>query len=121
MDLSEKQTREKILDKELYDSGWKEEYIKREVNSVKSDFKVRKYEFYTPEHNGRFIDYVLLNTDKSVLAIIEAKRFSLDAEKGSIQADTYQKDIEAQTGEAVPIFLTNGGDWQKRRNYWQER
>ncbi len=120
LDLSEKETREQIIDKELYGVGWKEDYIKREVNSLKSDFKTKKY---TPQKNdqdtdGRFIDYVLLNSDKSVLAIIEAKRFSLDAEKGSIQATTYQKDIEAQIKEAVPIFLTNGKKWYfKEKGY----
>jgi len=39
MDLSEKETREKIIDPWLKDGAyWKEEYIKKEVNSVKSDF-----------------------------------------------------------------------------------
>ncbi len=114
MDLSEKETREKIIDPYLEDAGWKEPYIKREVNCVKSNFKTRKYEIHSSKNQkeeGRFIDYVLLDSDSSILAIIEAKRFSLDAEKGSIQATTYQKDIESQTEEVVPIFLTNGRDW----------
>jgi len=114
MDLSEKDTREGIIDPQLRDVSWKEEYIKREVNSVKSDFKTKRYEIHKntkEKEEGRFIDYILLDSDKSVLAIIEAKRFSADAEKGSIQATTYQKDIESQTGEVVPIFLTNGKKW----------
>ena len=108
--LSEKETREKVIDPYLYDAGWKEEFIKREVNSVRSDFKSKKYQPQKDEmdRDGRFIDYLLLDSDKSVLAIIEAKKFSVDAEKGSIQATTYQKDIEAQINEVVPIFLTNG-------------
>jgi len=45
MDLSEKETRERIIDPWLIgDANWKEEYIKREVNSVKSDFKIKRYE-----------------------------------------------------------------------------
>src|SRR3989344_9487988 len=114
MDLSEKETRERKIDPILYDAGWRDESIKREVNCVKSDFKAKKYEIHSKsgeKEEGRFIDYALLDSDKSVLAIIEAKRFSLDAEKGSIQATTYQKDIESQTGEVVPIFLTNGKKW----------
>jgi type I restriction enzyme, R subunit len=114
MDLSEKETREKIIDPWLLgDAGWKEEYIRREVNSVKSDFKIKRYDPKQGEgkEEGRFIDYVLLDEHKGPLAIIEAKRFSLDAEKGSIQATTYQKDIESQIGFAVPIFLTNGQKW----------
>jgi len=121
MDLSEKETREKIIDPWLLgDAGWKEKYILREVNSIKSEFKIKKYEFKIGEgkEEGRFIDYVLLDEHNSPLAIIEAKRFSLDAEKGSIQATTYQKDIESQTGFAVPIFLTNGQKWfYKEKGY----
>src|SRR3989338_8962140 len=114
MDLSEKETREKIIDPQLReDANWKEEYIRREVNSITSVLKIKRYEIKKGEgkEEGRFIDYVLLDEHKSPLAIIEAKRFSLDAEKGSIQATTYQKDIESQTDFAVPIFLTNGQKW----------
>ncbi len=121
MNLSEKETREKIIDPQLTDDAeWKEEYIKREVNSVKSDFKIKNYELKRGEgkEEGRFIDYLLLDEHKSPLAIIEAKRFSIDAEKGTIQATTYQKDIESQIGFAVPIFLTNGQKWFfKERGY----
>jgi len=114
VDLSEKETRERIIDPWLIeDAGWRSEYIKREVNSIKSDFRVGNYELKKTDEKeeGRFIDYVLLDEHRKPLAIIEAKRFSLDAEKGSIQATTYQKDIEAQTGFSVPIFLTNGQKW----------
>ena len=121
MDMSEKETREKIIDPLLVeDAFWKEEYIKREVNSVKSDFTIKKYEIKKGEgkEEGRFIDYLLLDEHKRPLAIIEAKRFSLDAEKGSIQATTYQKDIESQIDFAVPIFLTNGQKWYfKEKGY----
>jgi len=119
-DLSEQETREQLIDTRLHEEGWKEEYIKREVNSVKSDFETKSYESKKGEgkEEGRFIDYVLLAPNKSVLAIIEAKRFSLDAEKGSIQATTYQKDIESKTKIAVPIILTNGNKWYlKEKGY----
>jgi type I restriction enzyme R subunit len=120
MDLSEKETREQIIDPWLEDEGWRKEYIKVEINSVTSDFKAKRYDPKKTEgkEEGRFIDYVLLDSDKAVLAIIEAKRFSVDAEKGSIQATTYQKDIESQTGIAVPIFMTNGKKWYlKEKGY----
>ena len=121
MDLSEKETREKIIDPQLReDANWKEEYIRREVNSITSVFKIKRYEIKKGEgkEEGRFIDYVLLDEHKNPLAIIEAKRFSLDAEKGSIQATTYQKDIESQIKVAVPIFMTNGQKWYfKEKGY----
>lgn len=120
MDLSEKETREQIIDPWLKSVGWKDEYVKKEINSVKSDFKAKQYNPKVGEgkEEGRFIDYLLLDEHKYPLALIEAKRFSLDAEKGSIQATTYQKDIEAQTKVAIPIFLTNGKKWyMKEKGY----
>ena len=120
MDLSESETREKIIDPWLKSEGWKDEYLKSEVNSLKSDFKSKKYELREGEgkEEGRFIDYLLLDQHRTPIALIEAKRFSLDAEKGSIQATTYQKDIESQTGIAIPIFLTNGKKWYiKEKGY----
>ena len=45
VNLSEKETREKIIDPWLIeDVGWAEKYIRREVNSMKSDFKIKKYD-----------------------------------------------------------------------------
>src|SRR3972149_2566546 len=112
--LSERQTREKYIDPVLRRRNWIEKYVKTEVNSVKSDFVNKNYVVYdgSPQKGvDKFIDYVLLDEDNSVLAIIEAKAFSNDAEKGRIQARTYAKDIENQTNRKIPIFLTNGKIW----------
>lgn len=114
VDLSEKETREIYIDPILKSEGWNDKYIQKEVNSVMSNFKAKQLSYFTglPEKGeDRFIDYLLLSEDLSPLAIIEAKRFSLDPEKGTIQATTYLKDIENQVGYAVPIFLTNGKKW----------
>lgn len=113
--IGEKQTREKYIDPELKRRKWLKKYIKEEVNSVKSDFVNKKLVFYDghPERGiDRFIDYLLLDEDYSVLAIVEAKSFSKDEAKGRIQARTYTKDIEKQTNRKVPIFLTNGKIWR---------
>jgi type I restriction enzyme R subunit len=113
--IGEKRTREKYIDPELRRRKWLRKYIQEEVNSVKSDFVNKKFVFYDghPEKGvDRFIDYLLLDEDYSVLAIIEAKSFSKDEERGRIQARTYAKDIEKQTKKKVPIFLTNGKIWR---------
>lgn len=113
--IGEKRTREKYIDPELKRRKWIKKYIKEEVNSVKSDFVNKKLVFYDghPEKGiDRFIDYLLLDEDYSVLAIVEAKSFSKDEAKGRIQARTYAKDIEKQTNRKVPIFLTNGKIWR---------
>ena len=55
------------------------------------------YDNHPEKGVDRFIDYLLLDEDRSVLAIIEAKSFSKNENKGRIQARTYAKDIENQT------------------------
>ena len=111
--LSEKETREQIIDHQLKRAGWNFVYIKKEVNSVKSKFRYKEYILSQGrgDDSGRFIDYLLLAEDNSPIALIEAKKFSVSEDKGRIQARTYLKDIENQIGEKIPIFLTNGHKW----------
>ena len=116
MDLSEKETREKVINPQLKSVGWTKEYIKEEVNSVKSNFKKRDYTLADKNSDvekgvDRFIDYLLLDSSDQPLAIIEAKKTSVSEEKGRIQARTYRQDVEKQTGEKLPVFLTNGDKW----------
>lgn len=114
-EISEHQTRKKIIDPELEKKGWIKKYIKEEVNTVKSNFGKKDYVVYSgtiERGKDRFADYVLLNEDFSVLAIIESKRFSKDETSGRIQARTYAKDIENQINKKIPIFLTNGVVWR---------
>lgn len=110
--MNEKQTRVEI-EKQLKAVGWIKTYVKEEVNSVKSDFKEKEYVFSSGsnDNSGRFMDYLLLAEDNSPLAIIEAKKFSASEDKGRAQARTYVKDVENQTGEKFPVFLTNGTKW----------
>jgi type I restriction enzyme R subunit len=111
--MNEKQTREQLIDKQLKAVGWLKSYIKEEVNSIKSNFKRKEYVLSEgpKDNSGRFIDYLLLDEDNSPLAIIEAKKFTASEDKGRAQSRTYQKDIENQIGEKIPIFLTNGNKW----------
>lgn len=122
--ISEFRTRKQFIDPELKREGWTSKYIKEEVNSVKSNFKDKKIVIFdkNPQHNvDRFIDYLLLDEDYTPLAIIEAKRFSKDAETGRIQARTYAQDIESQINKKIPIFLTNGEKWIFIDEYGMER
>src|SRR3989344_5196736 len=111
--MNEKQTREQLIDKQLKSVVWLKNYVKEEVNSVKSKFKIKDYVLSQSQgdDSGRFIDYLLLAEDNSPIALIEAKKFSVSEDKGRAQARTYQKDIENQIGEKIPIFLTNGHKW----------
>jgi len=111
--MDEKQTREQLIDKQLKSVGWLKKYIKEEVNSVKSKFKTKEYTLSSglDDNSGRFIDYLLLAEDNSPIALIEAKKFSVSEDKGRAQSRTYLRDIESQTKEKIPIFLTNGNKW----------
>jgi type I restriction enzyme R subunit len=116
MRLSEEETRKKLIDPILERVKWKVggHYVKEEINPVKSKFKTKEYigrEAGIERGVDRFIDYLLLDEDRSPLAIIEAKRTSISVEKGEIQARTYREDIEKQIGIKIPIFLTNGHTW----------
>ena len=111
--MDEKQTREQLIDKQLKTAGWLKKYIKEEVNSVKSNFNNKDYVLSKGQNDdsGRFIDYLLLAEDNSPIALIEAKKFSVSEDKGRAQSRTYLRDIESQTKEKIPIFLTNGNKW----------
>jgi len=117
--MDEKQTREELIDKQLKSAGWIPKYIKEEVNSIRSNFKNKEYALSEglDDKSGRFIDYLLLAEDNSPiaaigpLALIEAKKDTVSIDRGRAQARTYVKDIETQTGEKIPILLTNGNKW----------
>lgn len=116
MDLNEKETREKVINPILERVGWKFDgkYVKEEVNPVKSNFIAKEYigrEAGIERGVDLFIDYLLLDENRSPIAIIESKKTSVDVEKGEIQARTYREEVEKQIGIKLPIFLTNGEKW----------
>ena len=110
--MDEKTTREQIIDKQL-SKYWLNHYIKREVNTVRSDFRNKEYVLSkgSDDDSGNFADYVLLAEDNRPIAFIEANRFSESEDKGRAQARTYLIDIEKQIGFRLPYFLTNGHKW----------
>jgi type I restriction enzyme R subunit len=114
--ISEAQTRKDLINPILERVGWTVggHYVKEEVNPVKSSFTTKEYigrDAGIERGVDRFIDYLLLDEDRSPIAIVEAKKTSVDVEKGEIQARTYREDIERQIGTKIPIFLTNGKVW----------
>ena len=56
----------------------------------------------------QFCDYVLLGKDGKPLAVVEAKKSSVDAEVGREQAKQYCLKIEENTGRLPFCFYTNG-------------
>jgi len=88
--LRESDTR-MIIDRKLRDAGWDIEN-KSQVTTEESAKKGRA-------------DYLLKDRRGRPLAVIEAKRFSMDPEAGKFQALEYAKEFQAEF-----IFLSNGED-----------
>lgn len=109
--MSEKQTRQEIIDKRLKDAGW-------DVNNpmhVISEHEVL-HQFGKADGVG-YSDYVLLGKDGKPLAVVEAKRTSREAEAGREQAKQYADGFEKTFGFRPFIFYTNGTDIF----FWDER
>lgn len=96
---TEKETREKKIDKKLLLSDW----------NISNNTKVVK-EFYLKTSNEK-VDYVLLAKDGKPLAVVEAKKSSKDAELGREQAKQYCQNIKDEFSIDLPFcFYTNGND-----------
>lgn len=61
----------------------------------------------TPTGQG-FVDYVLWGQDGRPLAVVEAKRTSVDPQVGKRQAELYANCLEQQFGQRPVIYYTNG-------------
>jgi type I restriction enzyme, R subunit len=109
---SEKHTRKEIIDKRLLAAGWNvidstqivEEYSHGpNINSILSEPAV--------PYGRQFCDYVLLGKDGKPLAVVEAKKSTVDANTGKEQAKQYCYSIQGRFGGELPFcFYTNGYD-----------
>lgn len=117
MTKNEAQTRKQIIDKRLSLSGWDIKnplHVTEELDIwVGLPAGVREPE--TPYQGYLFADYALLGSGGKPLAIVEAKKSSVDAEIGKEQARNYAEKIHRTTGAPMPfVFYTNGYDI----HYW---
>src|SRR2546428_11217390 len=114
---TELMTRRDLINPLLEKAGW---HIKdrtnvvEEVDTRQSNFKARDYktvdETLKNEEESKYVDYLLLDSAGSPMAIVEAKRTSRDPVVGQEQAEEYADDIKKQTCKDVFIFLTNGDE-----------
>ena len=113
MDFTEEQTRKAYIDVILEDAGWR-----RGKNWV-DEYPIDEMPNKSGYGNA---DYVLFGDDGLPLAVIEAKRTSVNVEKGRQQAVLYADFLEKKFGRRPVIFLTNGYEtriWNDR--YYPER
>ncbi|MET3878563.1 DEAD/DEAH box helicase family protein [Chitinophaga sp. OAE865] len=108
---SEKQTRKELIDLRLAEAGWNtadrvqvvEEFFVTSLSNELNEPAV--------SYNTFFSDYALLGKDGKPLAVVEAKKTSVDAEIGREQAKQYCHQIrETQKVELPFCFYTNGYD-----------
>jgi len=111
--LTEKQTRQDIIDRRLKEVGWDVSNPRQVIREVElfvhhgdADRAGEASSEYGAE--SEFADYALVGRDALPVAVIEAKRTSRDALAGKRQALDYATDIERETGRRPLIFLTNG-------------
>ena len=98
-DWNEDKTRRLIIDLDLERAGWP---LDRQQD--------REYEVTgMPNESGiGYADYVLWGDDGKPLAVVEAKKTTVDPEIGQQQAKLYADCLETMHGQRPVIFYTNG-------------
>jgi type I restriction enzyme R subunit len=101
LDLNEAQTRKKLIDLMLKDAGWdisNNEFVKLEL----------PLENHKKSGKTGYADYVLFNKKGKPVAVVEAKKTSVDPIIGRQQAVEYANTIEIIYGVRPIVFYTNG-------------
>lgn len=105
--FDEATTRSRIIDGLLASAGWSVGEGMSSTDEVVKELEVDGQ----PTASGKgFVDYVLKNDDGLPLAIIEAKKTSVEPERGRKQAKLYADSVEKSTGQRPVIYYTNGYD-----------
>ena len=101
--FNEATTRKQLIDLQLAQAGW---------NVGNSDqITLEEKVLHQPTTSGDgYADYVLWDDNGKPLAVIEAKKTAVDAEKGRHQAKHYADGLEKMHGQRPVIFYTNGHD-----------
>lgn len=100
--LSESETRKLFIDAMLREAGWDPQ-----APNV-SEYPLRHVPVRVNKTGRGKADYVLWGDNGRPLAVIEAKRTSVDEDQGKIQAEVYADCLEKMHGQRPVIFYTNG-------------
>lgn len=107
---TEKLTRKEIIDNRLKQAGWNVTDRTQVIEEFDIHLTVVE-EPTTPYAGHQYSDYVLLGKDGKPLAVVEAKKTSVDAALGREQAKQYCYNIQSTQGVDLPFCLyTNGHD-----------
>lgn len=98
-EISEYKTRKLYIDLMLKDAGW--DFAK----NIGEEFEVNSM----PYESGKgYVDYVLFGDDGKIIALVEAKKTSIDPHSGQHQAKLYADCLEKEKGLRPVIFFSNG-------------
>jgi len=107
---TEKLTRKEIIDLRLKQADWNVTDRTQVVEEFDIHLNIVE-EPATPYAGHQYSDYVLLGRDGKPLAVVEAKKTSVDAALGREQAKQYCYNIQSTVGGELPFcFYTNGHD-----------
>ena len=106
-DYTEAETRRLFIDLLIRESGWEIVEQKHLVVPGKACIEIELPGM--PNEGGvGYADYVLYAPDGKPLAVIEAKKTTVDIEAGKQQAKLYADCLETQHGVRPVIYVTNG-------------
>ena len=117
LQFDEATTRARIIDSLLAATGWNVALGQASTAQVGKEVEV----LHQPTTTGLgFADYVLWDDNGNPVAVVEAKKTSVDPERGRQQAKLYADGLEKMHGQRPVIFYTNGYDiwmWEDTLNY----
>ena len=115
--FSEAETRTRLVDSFLASAGWN---VGQRLKSTEQVGKEVELDGQPTTTGTGYADYVLWDDNGNPLAVIEAKKTAVDAERGRHQAKLYADSLEKRHGQRPVIFYTNGFDiwiWDDAQNF----
>ena len=107
LEFDEATTRTRLIDSLLASVGWDVAAGLTSTPAVGKEVEIGNQ----PTDSGLgYADYVLWDDNGNPLAVIEAKKTSVDPERGRHQAKLYADGLEKEHGHRPVIFYTNGFD-----------
>lgn len=102
-DYKESETRAYKIDLLLAEAGWTMD------KDIRVEVPVEGMPIDASNKTGKgFVDYVLYDLDGLPIGLVEAKRTSINPERGQEQAKRYADCLEKATGQRPIIFYSNG-------------
>jgi type I restriction enzyme, R subunit len=117
LNFSEAETRARLIDSLLASVGWD---VGEGLAGTEQVGKEIELDGQPTKTGVGYADYVLWDDNGNPLAVIEAKKTAVDAERGRHQAKLYADSLEKKYRHRPVIFYTNGFDiwiWDDAQGY----